>query len=232
MDNLSSKVPDFISCIFVTDNRQLAARGTESGKNDEKVLNKQSKGITVREHEKVPDVKKVSKEERDSLRKDNKETIQMINAQQFKAVTDLFDDYYGMHEPKHEKYEKIRQLRQRLNCKKVLNVNVVENENLKIQKENEGKGVQVDKALGINDSSMQMFRKELVKFLLTPNKEDKYMTMKIASAKKVKKNEEKNEMDKLERQIKMLEQSDQDSEEKLPTIAENIVQEDIEDLRK
>ena len=58
------------------------------------------------------------------------------------------------------------------------------------------------------------------------------MTMKIASAKKVKKNEEKNEMDKLERQIKMLEQSDQDSEEKLPTIAENIVQEDIEDLRK
>ena len=85
----------------------------------------------------------------------------MINAQQFKAVTDLFDDYYGMREPKHEKYEKIKQLRQRLNTKKVLNVNVVENENLKIQKENEGKGVQVDKYLGINDSSMQMFRKEL-----------------------------------------------------------------------
>ena len=41
---------------------------------------KQSKGITVREHEKVPDVKKVSKLERDGLRKDNKETIQMINA--------------------------------------------------------------------------------------------------------------------------------------------------------
>ena len=147
----------------------------------------------------------------------------MINAQQFKAVTDLFDDYYGMHEPKHEKYEKIRQLRQRLNTHKVLNVNVVENENLKIQKENEGKGVQVDKALGINDSSMQMFRKELVKFLLTPNKEDKYMTMKIASAKKVKQQEENKEIDKIERQIKMLENSDQDSEEKLPTIAENIV---------
>ena len=30
----------------------------------------------------------------------------------------------------------------------------------------------------------------------------------------------------------MLENSDQDSEEKLPTIAENIVQEDIEELRK
>ena len=80
----------------------------------------------------MPDVKHVSKEERQNLRKNNKETIQLINAQQFKAVTDLFDDYYGMREPKHEKYEKIKQLRQRLNTKKVLNVNVVENENLKI----------------------------------------------------------------------------------------------------
>lgn len=156
----------------------------------------------------------------------------MINAKQFKAVTELFDDYYGMHEPKHGKYEEIRKLRQRLNCKKVLNVNVVENENLKIQKENEGKGVQVDKALGINDSSMQMFRKELVKFLLTPNKEDKYMTMKIASAKKVKKQLEKKEMNDLRRQIKMLEASDQEEEDKLPTIAEKIAQEEIEDLKK
>ena len=137
-----------------------------------------------------------------------------------------------MREPKHGKYEEIRKLRQRLNCKKVLNVNVVENENLKIQKENEGKGVQVDKALGINDSSMQMFRKELVKFLLTPNKEDKYMTMKIASAKKVKKQLEKKEIDGLKRQIKMLEASDQEEEDKLPTIAEKIAQEEIEDLKK
>ena len=73
--------------------------------------NKQSKGNTVREHEKVPDVKHVSKEERDSLRKNNKETIQMVNAKQFKAVTEMFDDYYGMHEPKHEKYEEIKKLR-------------------------------------------------------------------------------------------------------------------------
>ena len=56
----------------------------------------------------------------------------MVNAKQFKVVTEMFDDYYGMHEPKHEKYEEIKKLRQRLNCKKVLNVNVVENENLKI----------------------------------------------------------------------------------------------------
>ena len=69
---------------------------------------------------------------------------------------------------------------------------------------------------------MQMFRKELVKFLLTPNKEDKYMTMKIASAKKVKKLEEKKEINALKRQIKMLEASDQEEEEKLPTIAEKI----------
>ena len=46
---------------------------------------------------------------------------------------------------------------------------------------------------------MQMFRKELVKFLLTPNKEDKYMTMKIASAKKVKKMEEMKEINALKR---------------------------------
>ena len=58
------------------------------------------------------------------------------------------------------------------------------------------------------------------------------MTMKIASAKKVKKQLEKKEIDGLKRQIKMLEASDQEEEDKLPTIAEKIAQEEIEDLRK
>ena len=58
------------------------------------------------------------------------------------------------------------------------------------------------------------------------------MTMKIASAKKVKKMEEMKEINALKRQIKMLEASDQEEEEKLPTIAEKIAQEEIEDLKK
>ena len=64
--------------------------------------------------------------------------INMINREQFKIVSKLFDDYYNMHEPRHEKYEAIKELNRKLNRKKVLNVNVVENEFLKIKKENMG----------------------------------------------------------------------------------------------
>ena len=53
-------------------------------------------------------------------------------------MTKLFDDYYDNHEPK-SIYDNIRDLRRRLNRKKVLNVNVVEDEHAKIKKENMGK---------------------------------------------------------------------------------------------
>ena len=65
----------------------------------------------------------------------------MINREQFKIVSELFDDYYNVHEPVHQKYEAIKELRRKLDRKKVLNVNVVENEFLKIKKENKGQGV-------------------------------------------------------------------------------------------
>ena len=65
----------------------------------------------------------------------------MVNAKQFKIVNQLFEDYYDLHEPKNEKYEAMKELKQRLNRKKVLNINVVENEYLKIKEENNGQGV-------------------------------------------------------------------------------------------
>ena len=69
------------------------------------------------------------------------EKIHLVNAKQFKIVNQLFEDYYDLHEPKNEKYEAMKELKQRLNRKKVLNINVVENEYLKIKEENNGQGV-------------------------------------------------------------------------------------------
>ena len=67
------------------------------------------------------------------------EQIMLINQKQFNTVTKLFDDYYDNHEPK-SIYDDIRDLRCRLNRKKVLNVNVVSDEHAKIKMENMGKG--------------------------------------------------------------------------------------------
>ena len=65
------------------------------------------------------------------------EHIMLINEKQFGTVTKLFDDFYDNHEPT-SIYDNIRDLRRRLNRKKVLNVNVVESEHSKIKKENMG----------------------------------------------------------------------------------------------
>lgn len=69
-------------------------------------------------------------------------------------MSKLFDDYYNVHEPVHEKYEAIKELNRKLNRKKVLNVNVVENEYLKIKKENMGQGAVINNALRVDDPSM------------------------------------------------------------------------------
>ena len=93
--------------------------------------------------------------EKSTLMDDEKEQhINLINREQFKIVSKLFDDYYNVHEPKHEKYEAIKDLKRRLNRKKVLNVNVVENEHLKIKKENMGQGAVLNDAMRVDDQSM------------------------------------------------------------------------------
>ena len=97
-------------------------------------------------------------------------------------MTKLFDDYYDNHEPK-SIYDNIRDLRRRLNRKKVLNVNVIEDEHAKIKKENMGKGALIDSSLRVDDSSMRMFSQELQSMLQLPNKEDKFMQYKLKIAK-------------------------------------------------
>ena len=96
------------------------------------------------------------------------EKIHLINAKQFKMVNQLFEDYYDLHEPKNIKYEAMKELKKRLNYKKVLNVNVVENEFLRIKKENNGQGAVMDESLRCDDASMQMFRKEMQRLLMVP----------------------------------------------------------------
>ena len=90
-------------------------------------------------------------------------------------MSKLFDDYYDIHEPQHTKYDAIKDLRRRLNRKQVLNVNVIDNEQNKIKKENMGKGALLDNPMRVDDSSMCQFNKELVRLLLHTNKEDKFM---------------------------------------------------------
>ena len=69
-----------------------------------------------------------------------------------------------------------------MNRKKVLNVNVVVPD--KIKKENQGKGAILNDRIRVDDPSMVMFSKEVVKLLLLPNSKDKFMQMKIKNAEK------------------------------------------------
>lgn len=64
----------------------------------------------------------------------------LVNQKQFKTVTTLFDDFYDNHKPD-SIYDSIRDLRRRLNDKKVGNVNMVQDEHVKIKKESMGLGV-------------------------------------------------------------------------------------------
>lgn len=78
----------------------------------------------------------------------------------FKVVSTLFDDYYDIHEP-YGKYEAIKELKRRLNRENVFNVNVIDDENAKIKKENMGKGALIDGGLRCDDQSMARFTKEV-----------------------------------------------------------------------
>lgn len=111
----------------------------------------------------------------------------------------MFDDYYDLHEPAHTKYEAIKELKRRLNRKKVLNINVIENEHNKIKKENMGKGALLNNSMRTDDPSMKQFTKMVNKLLMVPHREDKFMLMKLnnttvklekeeAARKKIKKN--------------------------------------------
>ena len=120
----------------------------------------------------------------------------MINREQFNVVSQLFNDYYNVHEPVHEKYAAIRDLKRRLNRKKVLNINVVENEFLKIKKENMGQGAVLNNSMRVDDPSMLMFGSEVLRLLSLPVKEDKFMAMKLKNIKKKRKQMEKEEQNK------------------------------------
>ncbi len=47
-----------------------------------------------------------------------------------------------------------------------------------------GKGALIDNSMHSDDSNMIMFSKELTRLLMLPNKEDKFMAMKVYNAKK------------------------------------------------
>lgn len=56
---------------------------------------------------------------------------------------------------------------------------MVDNEFSKIKKENNGQGVGIDESLLEFDQSMQMFRKELQRLLMVPQKNDQFIKMKV-----------------------------------------------------
>ena len=57
-------------------------------------------------------------------------------------------------------------MKQRLRKKNFLNINVVDNENLKIMKEQNGQGARLETNLKANDEKMKQFNKHLNKILV------------------------------------------------------------------
>ncbi len=90
--------------------------------------------------------------------------IDLINKQSFETVSKLFNDYYDIHEP-WGKYEEIAELKRRLNRENVFNVNVIDNEQAKIKKENQGKGATIETSLRVHDQSFDNFTRELINSL-------------------------------------------------------------------
>ena len=103
------------------------------------------------------------------------EQIQLANQAQFKHLEKIFSEFYQMKDPGDGKYDDIKKLFQRLSASRVLKVEVIENEHLKIKKENQGKGCQLDTNIILNDPQMKLFFQYLNKQFISINREDKYM---------------------------------------------------------
>ena len=177
----NSVIPNFIDVIFMKDKRknskQYDPNKTSTASISQFMAQQSSVGFTSvspSNFEAIPEQNDGAEDDHPS-----EETIQMLNEKQFKVVSQLFDDYYNNHEPVHEKYEAIKELKKRLKRNIVLNVNVIENEHIKIKKENMGKGAQLNNSMRTDDPSMMSFNRLVFKTLQLPDKDDKFMAMKL-----------------------------------------------------
>ena len=62
----------------------------------------------------------------------------MANNRQFESINKLFDEFYNIAEPKYEALDDYAELKKKLKKANVLNVNVIEDETVKIMKESNG----------------------------------------------------------------------------------------------
>ena len=81
--------------------------------------------------------------------------IHLPSKTQFKTIQKLLEEYYCVDEPRLESYEQYLDMKQRLRKKNFLNINVVDNENLKIMKEQNGQGARLETNLRANDEKMK-----------------------------------------------------------------------------
>ena len=90
----------------------------------------------------------------------------------------MFKDFYGMEDPKNQREEDFKALTKRLQKKKVLKINVIENESYKIKKDESGVGVKLDTNISTKDPTMQLYYKHLVNMMITMDNKDKFIKTK------------------------------------------------------
>ena len=72
-------------------------------------------------------------------------------------MNQLIDEFYNIEEPTYSSLDKFQELKRRLKKNNILNVNVIENEWMKIKKEKNGTGARLETNLNPKDEKMQMF---------------------------------------------------------------------------
>ena len=149
----------------------------------------------------------------------------MVNNQQFSVVSQLFNEFYSIEEPKYESLQSYKNLKKRLKKANVLNVNVIENEHNKIKKESNGTGARLDTKMDPKDEKMKMFNQHLNRILVEMNSEDYYLQHKyrVHKAKEKSKNLEKS----TQLAVRMMRQMEED---KKPVIATQLIDENVVNL--
>ena len=132
-------MPNFIDSVFVKDTRNIKALITSVRQG----LDSQS----IEENTENP-------------------VIHLPNKTQFQTIKKLLEEYYCVDEPHLAGHEQYLELKQRLKKKNFLNINVVENENLKIMREQNGQGARLETNLKARDDKMKQFNKHLNKILV------------------------------------------------------------------
>ncbi len=99
----------------------------------------------------------------------------MASDTEYKSMNKLVSQYYNFNQLPNYNWEQVHALKLSLSTKKILKVNSIEDETLKIRKTDNGQGVELPPENSKGDKVIDMYSKYLNRLFIQINKKDLYI---------------------------------------------------------